>query len=158
MGIQNIYDVYDWVMRSWSKLEKNRVLADPSQKFLYFACEVRELRLFVELLIGPRGGLTERIILLDMSKTIAVDRILLNEFSKIPDLHIFETESFSQASMLIKKDRLAGLAACTKCIQRGLDWILDNPEHAETFLKGLIPNPCSIGSLSGGLPSLGKNY
>jgi hypothetical protein len=146
--------------RFFTTVPKNELLelklsnVSPEGRVIGFMCVLDYLRVMVAIEIGKRKGLKERIVCIDTDQKFTLDRLLINSVSVIGSGHLLE---MSELRSEVKRGADTEML-CLKTLQEQMEKMCEDREWYVSRLRS-IPRTIksSVSTLSGGLPSLGKN-
>ena len=148
--------VVEKLEKNWQTIPKNTVTRESllgGETAFWFAAEIGNRWLLLTLVLGKRNGLSEEIVVIDPTKKIVADRLLLLD-RNVSNSHFVNLESLREE---IRKDPSSAERLCREDIQSIIHDIQRDPSWITMRLRE--PEAHSSSSLhcvSGGLMSLGK--
>ena len=123
MNINGEIAIIENLEKLWSQFPKNQIWEEISngETRLMLAWEAEELRMLLTLIIGKRKGIREHICVLDISKNVLIDKLLLAEVTTVGDGYLLPLREIRSKVRGKKQDSL------TLC-----------HEHMEILLKDII--------------------
>lgn len=133
----------------WDSLPKKEVIVEdlPRHRRRYtVACECGSLQVILSLLLGPQGGVSEELTIVDTAQSVAADRLLLHDRTHVgyPQLLI----DLPSLHYTIMKGEGAPHDLCLERMKYRLLWLLFDPKQTEEHLRSLKPHTETVGTLS----------
>lgn len=154
------YEVVEWFQRIWPTVAKNTVLTDQSGSLLAVFFRVGVLG-YVDLQVGPRGGIKETVIVIDPTQEVVADRLLVlstdgDSAGRGLLVSIDNLRSKVYRAPLNRR-RATALYLCSEALDAFVRQIAQSAIH-EGELRNLPSTSTSIiGVYSGGLPGHGPD-
>lgn len=151
------YEIVEQLEHLWNRVAKNVPLVRREGKETHFAVflQVGGLRIFVALTVGPRGGISEEVLVIDPSAPIVADRLLVNCYDgdasgKGAILPL--TDLRRQVGQTKGNKRELALQICENAM-----WDLVTSDSLNPARLRVIQSTAqSVRKISGGLPSQGR--
>lgn len=148
-------ELYDWFTQEWEKQPHGEIIEVPTKNGRLFEALVScgEHQVLIAFQINHRAKISEKLIVIDPHPKIVVDRILLME-AVVGQGYLLDLAGINRAHKSFDGRLAAGLAELRKIVDGlGTDdlYLKHNIRSWDRTMAGGIP-----GTVSGGLPSLGK--
>ena len=147
-------EIVEWFEEHWPNFPKDKIweASARGKTFFHLAFEVGGLKILLSAVIGERGGLSERIAVIDPSPQITIKRLIVAQRNYMNPLLLNLTEMRAQ----IFADR--GLdVICRDSLTGVLKRARDYPEFtARTLRSDALETNVSVKAFVGGSPGWGK--
>ncbi len=134
----------------WSKFPKNQlweVILPTGETMVKFACQVKEVKVLLIVIIGKRKGLREKIYALDTSRHIVLDRLLLAELTIMGDGYLLPLIEMRHK---VRHEKQSPYTLCREYMERVLQGMLANPDWYASCIRKMERKGVSICAVSGG--------
>ena len=142
----------------WKKITPGEVYTSPTTRggtSFWFADKFGDFIIFLGIILGRKNGVVEEVTVLDTSKKIVLDRLVVSEVTNTDGTVV----SLPNLRGAIRDDRERAKAICLQHMWDVVRGLREDPEEAEDLLRTIEPrHSVSVRTVSAGAFELGKRH